>query len=91
VCGEIVEKNLTNILMSDVVVGVVKNDRPCIGTAMEMMYAWMQGIPVYVLVKSRDRYLRHHPFLYSLATVFTSESELVRELRKVVRVVRTSG
>lgn len=69
---EIVEQDKADIDQADAL--LVNYDRPSVGTSMEILYAWQQGKPVYVVTKPEtviSPWLRYHAeILYSFASAF---------------------
>ena len=79
---EIVELDKLDILQCDYV--LVNFDKPSVGTAMEILFAWMNHIPVFVVRKDGtivSPWLRYHTTQF-----FSSFESAVEEIRNVRQI-----
>ena len=84
ICQSLVERDISQIQQADGALFLMPE--PSIGTAMEIVYAHRQGIPVLVLVPLK---LLYHPWLrYHATTVLWSPDPLGETLDHAAQILR---
>jgi len=82
---QIVKQDLRAVRLSDVVLAKIPEDKRTVGIPCEMMYAWMNKIPIYSLTKT----MLGHPWIRALSVrVYPTFDELHDDLLNDREILR---